>query len=478
MLRYKCLYVLQTNCWFLPSQLQEYLGTKNGGSFDIGSQMHSGLAPDDRVRIAQRLASFDARSPSSPQAQYSHPLLRAKSLETISVKATLSSLQNIAAVPRAEKSLRRQRSSTDPSNGTGLEVVGQQPVHDVDEILRRFQKMDHNIRTLCDAFAEHVDRLRESPVNEGPPGAVPNGCPLAELAGDSVTVEDYAYFTTLFIINREIYNGIFLPIHPAAVENKARPYGRQLNSGEYAILVACWYPRRLKLYLLVPPADAMIVRAQLFQGADPKISVDRGSECIRATIKTIQTEILGAMRGLGSVDEESPFFPSSFTTNLQQIVQSAYEWNRIIKQSIGKYAFTPFLVDPLTEWNLERMESFERLRRMQVPTGSKIIYPVSLGIMGSRSVGEDRPRILYVQRKAQVLVKEWFRKSSTPKLATALPFQVPPVRPTSPLPSARSSRGIARASGTTTTITITAPAPPDTRKIKPRGSIPLLRSMR
>jgi len=55
------------------------------------------------------------------------------------------------------------------------------------------------------------------------------------------------------------------------------------------------------------------------------------------------------MRDLGSVNEESPLFPPSFTTNLQQIVQLAYEWNRIIKQSIGKFAFTPFLVDLLSE---------------------------------------------------------------------------------------------------------------------------------
>lgn len=163
------------------------------------------------------------------------------------------------------------------------------------------------------------------------------------------------------------------------------------------------------------------MRAKLFQGVDPQISLDRESEFIRVTSKTIQTEILGAMLAL--VDESS--LPSSFTNDIQQILQSAYEWNRNIKQSTEKYAFTPFFVEPLSEWDPDRMESFERLRRMNIPDGSKIISSVSLGITGSRSHNGGKPRTPYVQQRAQVLVREWFAKNT--RIVTS-----PPPRPSTP----------------------------------------------
>lgn len=160
----------------------------------------------------------------------------------------------------------------------------------------------------------------------------------------------------------------------------------------------------LKICSSVPLADAIVVQAKLFQSVDPKISVDREWECVRASAKRIETEILDAMRGLA--DERS--LPPSFANTVQQILQSAYEWNRNIRQSIGKYAFAPFLVEPLSEWDPERMESFERLRQIHISPGSKIMYPVSLGIICSFSLDEGKARTLRVQQKAKVLVKEWF----------------------------------------------------------------------
>jgi hypothetical protein len=204
----------------------------------------------------------------------------------------------------------------------------------------------------------------------------------------------------------------------------------------------------------------VIVRAKLFQGVDPKISLDRESEFIRVATKTIQNEILDAMQGL--VDESS--LPPSFTNTIQQIIQSAYEWNRNIKQSIVKYAFTPFFIEPLSEWDPERMESFERLRRMHVPDGSKIICPVSLGIMGSRSHGEGKPRTLYVQQKAHVLVKEWFTKNAQKVTSSPSPRPPPPAPPGSPPP---------RSAPLSRTTAIVAAEPP---KPKRSGSFHLLRS--
>lgn len=196
----------------------------------MGSQMHSNLAPDDRARIARRLASSNAGTPTSPRLQ-PKPLPRVKSLESISRKAAPApfQFQSLAAVsPHKEKTPLRPRSGTDTSKLAIGANLREQGALGVDEILRRFLKMDQEIRTLCDQFAEHIARSRHTPLIRGSSWVVPKGTPLAELA---VSVEDYVYFTTLSIVNREIYNRIFLPIHPAVAEDKSRPHGRQLNSG-------------------------------------------------------------------------------------------------------------------------------------------------------------------------------------------------------------------------------------------------------
>jgi hypothetical protein len=196
--------------------------------------MHPALASDDRARIARRLAASNTGTPTSPRPQRD-PLPRVKSLESVaSHKETFAPLQSLAAVPpHKEKTLRRQRSNSDTSKLAIGADLREQRALGVDEILRRFQKMDNDIRTLCDKFAEHIDRSRHPSVTKASSWVVPKDNPLAELAGESVSVEDYVFFTMLSIINREIYNGIFLPFHPAVAEDRARPYGRQLNSREY-----------------------------------------------------------------------------------------------------------------------------------------------------------------------------------------------------------------------------------------------------
>lgn len=108
----------------------------------------------------------------------------------------------------------------------------------------------------------------------------------------------------------------------------------------------------------------------------------------------------------------------SFTTRLDGILKAAYSWNRTAKREAEKYACSAFLVEPGTMWDPSRMESFERLR-VVVSRDSKIISPVSLGLMAS--VARSDEYVPYVQVKAKVLVEEWFRKPTAKRSLTQSP---------------------------------------------------------
>jgi hypothetical protein len=219
--------------------LQEYLGSRNGGYFTNGSQMHSDLAPDDRAQIAQRLALFDITLPTSSRLRGGPSLLRVKSLEPISVKTNPPLLQNFAGAPAQKNgAIRRIRSNTDASAFTLGAEIREQRVLTIDEILRRFQDINNDIRTLCDQCVDQINHTRHPPVTKKS-WVVPRGHPLSDLAADSVSADDFVYFTMLSIINRELYHTIFLPFHPAVAEDKTRPYGRQLQSGEQIAIFGC-----------------------------------------------------------------------------------------------------------------------------------------------------------------------------------------------------------------------------------------------
>lgn len=91
---------------------------------------------------------------------------------------------------------------------------------------------------------------------------------------------------------------------------------------------------------------------------------------------------------------------------LRAVLVSALEWNRTAKTDIVKYDLEPFAIPPLSPWNPDQMESFERLSRT-VERNRPIISPISFGLNGSVALGGRR--VTYVQQKAHVLVEEWFR---------------------------------------------------------------------
>jgi hypothetical protein len=132
-------------------------------------------------------------------------------------------------------------------------------------------------------------------------------------------------------------------------------------------------------------------------------------------------------------------FPQAFSARLDSILKDAYNWNRIVKKDILKYDFEPYVINPLSTWDPAQMESFERIR-IPIQPYSKVISPVSLGLVGSVSLGSTR--VSHVQRKARVLLEEWFargprgRTTSKPT-GPSSSAAVPPVPPLPRLPGPR-----------------------------------------
>lgn len=97
--------------------------------------------------------------------------------------------------------------------------------------------------------------------------------------------------------------------------------------------------------------------------------------------------------------------PPDFESLIRAVLNSALDWNRTTKTEIIKYDLEPFICKPRVLWDPNRMESFERLKRAVGPR-RLITSPVSFGLLGS--VALVGSRVSHVQRKAQVLVEEWF----------------------------------------------------------------------
>jgi hypothetical protein len=140
-----------------------------------------------------------------------------------------------------------------------------------------------------------------------------------------------------------------------------------------------------------------------FRSIDGTISEARVTELVQKISFSIQRRLQLTLQLGGG--EKLPL--ESFTTRLEAILRAAYTWNRTAKREAEKYACSPFLVKPGTVWDSSRMKSFERLR-VTVSRGSKIISPVSLGLMAS--VARSGAHVSHVLLKAQVLVEEWFHK--------------------------------------------------------------------
>ena len=88
--------------------------------------------------------------------------------------------------------------------------------------------------------------------------------------------------------------------------------------------------------------------------------------------------------------------PAEFLTKLDDILASAYEWNRAAKMEMVKYDFEPFVCEAGSDYDSAKTEPFELGH--SIPPETKVISPISLGF--SASVALDGRRESYVQHKS------------------------------------------------------------------------------
>ena len=163
-------------------------------------------------------------------------------------------------------------------------------------------------------------------------------------------------------------------------------------------------------------------RSQKFSSIERRVNAGGVALLIRGFTGTIVDELTKALEQLPGQTS----FPDALVPGLGSILRDAYDWNRTVKKDILKYDFEPYVVEPFAAWDPTQMESFERLRRAILPN-TKVISSVSLGLIGSVSLGGSR--VSHVQRKARVLVEEWFLSAPRGRTMSAHPRSpsVPPV---------------------------------------------------
>lgn len=142
-------------------------------------------------------------------------------------------------------------------------------------------------------------------------------------------------------------------------------------------------------------------RAETFRSIESTLSNSRKSELFQHVAGRIVDDWQSALKALPGMYTLSPLIHEGLNTLLHE----AYEWNCAVKSDIIKYDFQPFAIEPGAKWDHERMEVFERIRRT-VDSTKPIISQVSLGLNGTIALGGIRAS--HVQRKAGILVEEWF----------------------------------------------------------------------
>jgi hypothetical protein len=142
-------------------------------------------------------------------------------------------------------------------------------------------------------------------------------------------------------------------------------------------------------------------RSQKFSSIDNRVNADGVANLIQGFARAIVEELTEALEQLAGQTSISDFF----IPDLESILKTTYDWNCTIKKDILKYDFEPYVVEPLASWDPAQMEAFKQLRTA-IPSNTKVISSVSLGLVGSVSLGGAR--VSHVERKARILVEAWF----------------------------------------------------------------------
>jgi len=294
---------------------------------------------------------------------------------------------------------------------------------DVGNILHQFANLDRTIRDFCDACAEHIGTSKHLPRIGPYTTPASKGSPVAKPPSEFTSTEDYTFFTLLSIINTRIYDDIFRPFHPAAP-----PSDNDRLETEYL--------SKIDTSLQLAAASW---RSKSFRSIDVMVTVPQQLQLFHGIISNVILELNSALERLPGPTT----LPDSFQPQLEAILKTAYKWNRTVKMDVLKYDFEPFVVEPRSDWDPVQMESFERLRTT-VRSDRKVISSVSLGLIGSVSLGGAR--VSHVQQKARVLVDEWFYHSSRGRTTSTSAAKQRP-KPSTPTPS--SSLALSNNSGST-----------------------------
>ena len=145
-------------------------------------------------------------------------------------------------------------------------------------------------------------------------------------------------------------------------------------------------------------------RSRAFGAVEASVNGAQKSTLFRDIARSIQEVWLDALDVLPG---NLPPLPSAFIAGMEIILNTAYEWNRVVKMEVVKYDFEPFVFAPLSPYDPAKMEPFEHLH-LPVRAGGRIVSSVSLGLVASIAFGGER--VSHVQHKAGVLGEEWFLK--------------------------------------------------------------------
>ncbi|KAF8299292.1 hypothetical protein DL93DRAFT_2091180 [Clavulina sp. PMI_390] len=213
-----------------------------------------------------------------------------------------------------------------------------------------------------------------------------------KLGTSFTSIEDYAYFHLVSIINHHLHEALFDPFHPCLSSSDngtlQDEYDRLVKSN-HQLTVGKW-------------------RSQKFRSLEAVISEDRKVELMRRILRSIEDDWIAAL----SVIVDQRDIPCLSDEVLTTLLQQAYDWNCIIKGEITQYNFEPFTMMPGTTWDPVSMQVFERLRGPVHPA-STIVSVVSLGIRATVALGGSQDS--QVQREIRVLVDEWLHEAKAPK---------------------------------------------------------------
>ncbi|KAF8317134.1 hypothetical protein DL93DRAFT_590383 [Clavulina sp. PMI_390] len=274
----------------------------------------------------------------------------------------------------------------------------------VGNVLDHFTDFQRDVQSFCDKTADHLSRYKGTP-RFSAEAAAPRNSPVTKPASDFPSVEEFIYFILLSIVNTRLYSDIFLPFHPCAGVDENRRWEeeyRNVIDRDLQLQAAAW---RAKTYNIIEDS----VGASTLNALLDKIS------------QSIVNDLITSLQDLPG---ELPL-SKEFSRELKSLLNRAYKWNRSIKVDVLKYDFEIFVVEPSSRWDPLQMEPFERLRTA-IGAGARVVSPVALGIIGSVSL--DGARVSHVQRKALVLVDEWFVGNARGRAISTVPPAYNPSR--------------------------------------------------